>query len=401
MNKQLIIITGILLFSLCIACTEEKIEPLPYDATIPGKVFDIEVENLPGAARLTYSLPEDRSLSYVEAVWTSSRGIISNARSSSYGNTLLLEGFGDTKEYEIKIYSVNRGEKKSEPVTVKIRPLTAPVFTVFEALKVSPNFGGCYTDYVNEAGADLVISVITPDTVDATKMMPVINHYTSRKTGGFYVRGFPPVSRMFGFFVKDRWDNRSDTMYKELTPIYEEELNKSKFKEYQLIGDINDNTYQRANKMALLWDNKLNTQYISWNYDGAPVMPNLSFAFDMGEPIRLSRFQLIQRYADLLSNAYNIANIKTFEVWGTNETPAADGSWDNWKKLLDCDIVKPSGLPNGILDDDDIAAVKAGHDYDFAADVPIVRYLRFKILSNWNGLPYIYISEMSFWGQKP
>lgn len=383
-----------------ISCSIEKIEPMSKDKEAPGKVTDVIVNNIPGGAVLSYELPGDRNLSYVEAQWKTKKGESRNAKASFYQNTLTLEGFGDTSEYEVKLYSVGLSEKKSDPVMVKIRPLLAPLYDVFNSLEIEPDFGGCYVKYKNKAGSDIMIGVITTDSTDPGKMLTVYNHYSSQKEETFNVRGFPSEKRLFGLYVRDRWLNYSDTVYKELTPLYEEELSKSKFKEYYLMGDINDNLYQ-GNRMSRLWDNNLGASglYISWTNAGGPVMPDLSFSIDLGVSAKLSRFQLIQRYADFQSNAYNIANPKKFEVWGTNAIPDSDGSWDNWTKLLDCKIIKPSGLPLGQLSNDDISEVAKGHEFSFSRNSLPVRYIRLKINENWGGTPYIYLAELSFWGE--
>src|SRR3546814_6041191 len=43
------------------------------------------------------------------------------------------------------------------------------------------------------------------------------------------VRGLPPEKARFGIQVKDRWGNLSEMLVKELTPLYEEKLDKENF----------------------------------------------------------------------------------------------------------------------------------------------------------------------------
>src|SRR3546814_16205185 len=62
-----------------------------------------------------------------------------------------------------------------------------------------------------------------------------------------------------------------------------------------------------------------------------------------------------------------------FEVWGSND-PASDGSYDGWVKLMDCEIVKPSGRPVPENTGEDIEVAQAGHDYSFPLDAERVRY---------------------------
>src|SRR3546814_1114961 len=44
-----------------------------------------------------------------------------------YTTLFRSEGFGDTKAREVTLYAVDRGENRSEPVTVTINPLTPPM----------------------------------------------------------------------------------------------------------------------------------------------------------------------------------------------------------------------------------------------------------------------------------
>ena len=51
-----------------------------------------------------------------------------------------VEGFGQVKEYEVKLYSVDRNENVSAPVVQVITPLEANTNTVAATLTVRPGF---------------------------------------------------------------------------------------------------------------------------------------------------------------------------------------------------------------------------------------------------------------------
>ena|SRR5690606_39454628 len=97
----------ILFIALCAvfisACSEEVNQPLVDGFGEPAQVRNIRVENLPGAAKVYYSLPSDRALSYVQAEYTNTVGERVSVNSSAFKNFLLLEGFGEEKEYEIEL----------------------------------------------------------------------------------------------------------------------------------------------------------------------------------------------------------------------------------------------------------------------------------------------------------
>src|SRR3546814_11935428 len=67
------------------------------------------------------------------------------------------------------------------------------------------------------------------------------------------------------------------------------------------------------------------------------------------------------------------------------------GGEGGWVKLLECEMIKPSGRPlgNNTLEDEEVAL--AGHEFTFPLDAPPVRYLRFKILETWGGTDYMWI----------
>ena len=63
------------LIGLIMSCSDEDIQtPLEQNDTPPQQVTDVQVENLPGKARLTYTLPVDQDLLYVQANYTLENG---------------------------------------------------------------------------------------------------------------------------------------------------------------------------------------------------------------------------------------------------------------------------------------------------------------------------------------
>ena len=96
---------------------------------------------------------------------------------------------------------------------------------------------------------------------------------------------------------------------------------------------------------------------------------------------------------------YTNANIKEWEVWGSND-PNPDGSWDSWTKLMVCNSVKPSGLPRGQLSQQDINAALAGEVFTFPRNTPAVRYIRIKVLDTWDPAQndHSLIGELTFYG---
>src|SRR5690606_20511583 len=84
-------------FLLVSACSDKTNVHLPVDAdgTPPTAPYDIQSENIPGGAVITYSVPEDPRLLYVEASYRMSNGKTNQVRASFYGDTLRVLGFSD------------------------------------------------------------------------------------------------------------------------------------------------------------------------------------------------------------------------------------------------------------------------------------------------------------------
>src|SRR3546814_8535505 len=78
--------------------------------------------------------------------------------------------------------------------------------------------------------------------------------YTSQEEGSFSIRGFEAKPRKFAVFVRDEWENLSDTLIVERVPLYEVELDKSNFEQYVLNGDA---TAGFGWVMPRIWDNSL------------------------------------------------------------------------------------------------------------------------------------------------
>lgn len=392
MKRSKTFLSLLLLVSVCvIACNEEYMEPVGSDGTVPSVVTQVTVENLPGAAKITYKIPDDRNLLYIRGVCELDDGSVREAKATFYQNYLKIEGLGQSKEYKVRLYSVSRTEVQSDPVEVTIFPTTPPVQTVFSSLSMREDFGGATVTFENPDEADVAISFLVIDSTG--EWMTAETQYTKRLNGQISIRGYDPEVRMFGVCVRDRWENRSDTLKKKLTPIFEEKLNIAQFQEVYLPGD------EKAAwgwNMPNIWDgniqNNTNIDKPGFHTD-VTVWPQ-SFTFSLGSKAKLSRFRYWQRGQ---SCAWADRNISKFEIWGSN-APAADGSWESWTLLQTCEAKKPSGLPLGQTSQEDMDLLVAGEEFSIPIDAPAVRYIRIRVLETFSGAECFYIMQVAFWG---
>ena len=394
MNKYLILIACMMFFWSC--SEENNRAPVTSDSTIPGQVSNVQIERLPGAIKLTYDIPSGQSLSYVKAECLIN-GNLRQAIASSYINTLTIEGFADTSMYTIQLYSINRSEKASEPVTVQAQPLSPSFREVFKTLQLVEDWGGPTVFFENPDEADLAITIIFVDSAGFW------NHgetfYTKRPEGSFSARGYEPKLTTFGVYITDRWNNMTDTLINDLSPRFEKQLDRLKFSALRLPNDAPE--FGGTYLVEAMFDGRLaGDPCMVTNADGNwPHWCTMDLGVTQG--VLLSRIRIWQRGGQYTNMAYADRNIKRFEIWGTLETPSPDGSWDGWTLLMDDEMEKPSGSPMGTNTAEDMEAWSAGHDFSFPLDIPYVRYIRLLVKESWGNIERFQLDEIMFWGQEP
>lgn len=369
---------------LAMSCTKELHTPVNTSGDKPAVISNVAVTNLPGGAKITYSLPEDKDILYVKAVYTIRDGKPREIRSSYYNNFLVVDGFGDTATHKISLYVVSRNELSSDEVPATVKPLLPPMLDVRKSLVIKPDFGGVNISFKNETQADLAIVTLANDSTGTFGAADV--HYTKLANGNYSVRGYDATTRKFGFCVRDHWGNLSDTLLVNITPFYEKLLDKANFREVKLPGDVD---YGWGLPIPNLWNGAL--WHSADKLDGMPMW----ITFDLGVTAQLSRIGLWQRPNEWI---YLQNNVRKFEIWGSIN-PASDGSWDSWTKIVEHTVIKPSGLPVGQTTQDDKDAAVAGEQMTVPLDAPRVRYIRVKILRTWTDGGYAAnIQLMKFWG---
>jgi len=392
----IIILLGTLLFS----CKEEKpLSPMLTDANPPGQVSNVDIKPEPGGATISYVLPKSQNLSYIVAEIKTPDGRLRTYKSSFYTNQLRVEGLGDESEYEVRIYSVNGAEVRSEPVVKKFTPTEPPYLKVFKSLNMFAAFGGVGVTYLNPDNQSLQAILIGPDSLGRISQLNATT--LDQEAGNATFRGLKDEETVFGMYLEDRWGNRSDTTFATITPLFEKMLDKSKFRPYKMPNDpILVNQWNVAiefafdGKWSSVWaspydGNGNNWQNVSTNTKG---LDPTWITFDMGVQSKLSRFRLNHYYR------YSNGAMRRYEIWGSNN-PAPDGSWASWTKLVDYEQKKPSGLPVEVYNDADATAWLLGDQKDFPLDAPAVRYIRVRCLESWMGMADLSFSEITLFGQ--
>lgn len=395
--KRIITNLFCLVFILFISCKEENLlQPYGGDENaIPGAVSNVRVENIPGGAVIRYDLPKDADLLYVKAVYKTTHGTEQSVSASGYVDSVKIVGLGNTNDYLVKLYAINHMEKASVPVEVTITPQVPPVQLVYESLNHSIDFGGFVVTFDNKTKSDIAIYILRVDST-GKELEYYDAMYTSMEIGKFPVRGLPNKENTFGIYVRDRYDNMSDTLLFTGIPMREDALNKALFKDILVPGDVKWDFYSASPTRA--WDDIVsNGNYAHTDF---PIEFPHRITIDLGVEAKLSRFRFWQRPGDDV--LYQHGAPKHYKVYGRTNKPEGGSASDplaGWTLLMECNSFKPSGLPLGQNSSEDVEFASKGEEFSFPRDIPNVRYLRFEMLESWSGMKCSTIGELAFWGE--
>lgn len=375
------------------ACDEEPVGQQPLDGVAPMPPMNVTVENLNGAAIIRYDVPKDEDLMYVKAAYLIN-GKPMEVRSSVYTNELKVVGFGDTLQYDVTLTSVDRSRNESEMVAVKVKPLLSPVQLIFNSLKMMDGFGGVGLTWENPTEAEIMVTFMVPDStntkewIEAGEPLP-----TSVREGNKALRGFDTVAMPFAVYIRDRWDNYSDTLIETHTPLFEKELDRNKFEAVPV--DLFNDTPYGGFLLEHLWDGVIDGNSGFWHTNSVLEMP-VTGTIDLGVQAKLSRFKYWQR--PLFFYTHN--NPRHFALYGCTNKDDVTEDLSTWTLLGTFDSFQPSGQGPGNVSNEDNEFAAAGEEFEFPIDVPVTRYVRIVVYETWGGSTIAQGAEIKFWGQE-
>ena len=410
MRKTMYILCVLIPLFYCSCKEEGRIDnTLDNSAPAPEKITITEVKSTPGGAVIKYKIPNDDNLLGVKVTYMR-LGEMNESKSSRYVDSLVVEGFGNTDPQEVKLYSVGVNGKLSEPVSTTIKPLTPPVQNV--KFDVNASFGGVIVSLEeNYTSADLAI-VLMSDSTNTSQWSDLQTFHTKSETRKFSRRGLKSEPRHFGVYLRDRWGNISDTIYRELTPIEEVKIPKTDFRNAALPTDYfspAENLHQY--RLEQIWESKEGGSGSDFYASSHSAPIPQWFTIELGHKVSISRIQKWPRDLEL----YSGSGPRVIQVWGS-DNPNPDGSWDSsWELLGEFEQFKPSGYGEGreigpITDEDrDYWFNRTEFELIPTEEAPnpyqTVTHLRFKILSTFAtygtdaNMGQVIISGMTFWGQ--
>lgn len=393
--------------SILYSCDETK--PLIYVNEEPPAprtvdVNTVKVKNLAGKVILSYEVPEDDNLLYVKSIYEVSPGVKRRAQSSRFVDTLALEGFARAGDFTVDLYSVGKNGKESDPVVVNVSPLTPPLVESFPSLAVIATFGGVEGHFDNPH-KEALKAVVMADTADTGEPVFLQSFVINNPNAVFSIRDLPSKPSKYYVYLMDRWGNKSETKQFNLTPLFEQKLDKSLWKEHKLLSDFQntlENNYWGFTFKGM-FDNTI-CPTNGWQNTFIPEvrpMPNY-FTLDLGVTTKLSRFNVVP-FWNYLYRDYP----RTFEIYGTTySNPGDDLEGDEWKLIGKFESYKPSGQDPSVITAEDKAFLwPNGENFDVKpSECQVdpyfpVRIIRFKITRLWHNDNRWSFDELTIWGE--
>lgn len=375
-----------------LSCKNEIVKMEAMDSVPPGPISHLTWEGIPGGAIFKYTLPDDEDLHYVKAVFYRTNGTKCETSSTIYCDSLKIEGLGDTEPKEVQLIAVDRSANQSVPVLQTIIPEAPDIYHIGESLELKSDFGGIHAFWKNPMRRDISVLLFIKD--HNAEYIPLDTYYSSVADGdGLYI-GMDTVSVDCAIYAQDRWGNRSEMKYfPELIPLYETKFDRQLFRALHLPGDGPD--YTGGWRLEQAFDGVTGGDSGYSSQGGSGIWPQ-SVTIDLGVTAKISRVRLFQRMGN---HSFSEGNLKLFEIYGCADLKM-DGSWDNWQRLIQCESIKPSGLPLGENSDEDLARARDGENFYNSADNPAVRYIRIKVLRTWTGGDNFQLNEIEFFGDN-
>jgi hypothetical protein len=407
----------ILLIILSFGCDQDiQHEPIAESGSKPGVISEIQVFPQPGGAIIAYTLPDDKDLLYVKAVYELTNGQEREVKSSFYNNYVIIEGLGDTLEHTVTLKAVNRSEVESEPVMETFKPLPPAFWETFDSLKVSPTFLGVNIKTYNPFREDLVYIVLEKDSLTGEWVQSPNSWYSgaeliNRTLRNYNGEVYDTVEYEIGIILRDNWLNYSDTLFQKFTPFYEEQIPSNRFLLKALVGDAP--LFSKTTNRSALWDGQItgwpNTVLFT-DQAYTPYVPHI-LTIDMGVTAKLNRMHHWD-YPEWGAGGQNVyyANgaMREFQLWGSPLASPEGVSLDSmktgatsWQLLGHFEEIKPSGLPPWSVNNDDIEAGLLGFDWLVDENAPPMRHVRIVCLKNWNDPAgtHVALAEVQFFGK--
>jgi len=407
----------VLLFS----CEEETMRlATSDDTTPPDQPTEITYTPLYGGARFHYTVPNDEDLLNVEARYTNKDGQSFSFSASYFVDSLDIYGFGDTINYDVELYAVDRAGNESAPVIVSVKPLESAIARVTNSLNLKPAFGAFFIDWENELEQSINVYVDFNYTQDGEQRQFTSVFSSNLETDRRYVEDLDlgpdePVS--VEIRVSDIYGNISDPVdMGQITLLEDMQIDKSNWflpLTNDSIGGVPQGFGSNSEGRLVLAvdgviDEGTNLNYIHTGGRGRTGnsadgnMP-WNIIIDLGDYYELSRIVTHQRHMDFCGDFcqgqyYRGENVGIYEVY------IFDEATEEWELITEHKIEEPVGLS-------ELEIVKQGKEGDMAYMFPDdpqytkpTRWVRYRAVKGFGGNYTLdngnCLSEITYFGKK-
>ena len=377
-----------------VACSDKE----DGDTTPPGVLTVDMVTPTNGGGIINYTLPDDNDILYVKAEYTNSNGVDVSRASSSYNNSIEIDGLNQTTALTITLYVVDENFNQSAPIFVELIPLESFIYLVQESIELAADLGGFRITWDNIESKTVYVYVhINDGTEEEVRILSSDNAQES-----IAVRGLPSTEISISTRVQD-FDENTTTLEEKgtLTPLFEEVIDKST---WTLLASQSVNGNAWEGDSTNFWDdvidttgnNSDNSYFMIWrDLNGGSLNWPLDLVINLNKNVKITRFSVWQRafwYNGPSDVPYYFQeeNMKSFTIYASNDAQV-------WQELGQFDIGDPrdseGNIPAAALE-----SAANGHEFELDAVSEAFRYLKFSVTSNYGSETYVNGSEITLYG---
>ena len=389
-----------LLLVFLTSCEKDSDKSVP-----PAKVTGATYEATYGGAIISYDVPDDDNLLFVKAVYTNSLNQEVFKVSSSYNNTIEIDGFNDQEVHKVRLYAVGANDSQSEPYEMDVTPGESYIKIVEKSLKMEGILGGVSLKWDNPSKKTVFVYV---NFTDGNKQYQRILS-SSKEVESLKMRGLDALPYKFSVSVEDFYGNKTqEEEIGEYTPKLEQEINKSTWTLMKNLTTLNGDAHE--GKTVSFFDNIIDTKdnpddnsyFIATrgNNGGVLNFDNLNIVIDLNKKVIMNRLVVWQRaywYSSEEANGvsknyfyYQTENMRAFDLYISNDA-------SNWEFVKHCDIGDPKDA-DGNVSTDAIQAAIDGHEFELDEITQSFRYVKIAVRSNYGSTENLISSEITFYG---
>ena len=368
------------------------------DTTPPSVLTVDSVTPTNGGGIISYTLPNDDDILYVRAEYTNSNGVDVSRASSSYNNSIEIDGLNQTTALTITLYVVDENYNQSAPIYVELVPLESFIYLVQESIEVNTDLGGFRITWENIQSKTVYVFVHINNGIEEEIRILSSNNSTE----SIAVRGLPSEEITISTRIED-FDENSTTLEEKgtLTPLFEQVIDKST---WTLVASqsVNGNAWEGAS--VNFWDdvidttnnNSDNSYFMIWrDLNGGSLNWPLDLVIDLNKNVKVTRFTVWQRAywyngPSDIPYYFQEENMKSFTMYASNDAQV-------WEELGQFDIGDPrdsdGNIPQSALD-----SAANGHEFELDEVSESFRYLKFSVTSNYGSEAYVNGSEITMYG---